>query len=71
MPEIETTTKKWGSSIGVVLPKKLVEEAGIKPNETIVIEVKKRHKAKEFFGLLKDWKRNAQEIKDEARKGWD
>ena len=69
--EIETKTKKWGSSIGVLLPKALVEEVGIKPNETIVIEVKKRHKAKEFFGLLKDWKRPTQEIKDEARKGWD
>jgi len=69
--ETEAITKKWGSSIGVVLPKKLVDEAGIKPNETIVIEVRKRHKAKEFFGLLKDWKRSTQAIKDEARKGWD
>ena len=71
MVEIETKTKRWGSSIGVVLPKSLVEEVGIKPNETIVIEIKKRHKAKEFFGLLKEWKRPTQEIKDEARKGWD
>ena len=71
MVEIETKTKRWGSSIGVVLPKSLVEEVGIRPNETIVIEVKKRHKAKEFFGLLKEWKRPTQEIKDEARKGWD
>ena len=69
--ETEAITKKWGSSIGVVLPKKLVDEAGIKPNETIVIEVRKRHKAKEFFGLLKDSKRSTQAIKDEARKGWD
>lgn len=71
MVEIEAKTKKWGSSIGVVLPKALVEEVGIKPNEPIIIDVKKRHKAKEFFGLLKDWKRSAQEIKDEMRKGWD
>lgn len=71
MREIEAKTRKWGSSIGVVLPKVLVEEAHIKPDETIVIEVKKRHKAKEFFGLLKEWKRPTQEIKDEARKGWD
>lgn len=71
MVEIETKTKKWGSSIGVVLPKALVEDIGIKPNEPIIIDVKKRHKAKEFFGLLKNWKRATQGIKDEMRKGWE
>ncbi|MBI2670431.1 AbrB/MazE/SpoVT family DNA-binding domain-containing protein [Candidatus Woesearchaeota archaeon] len=70
MVEIQTKAKKWGSSIGVILPKSLVEDIGIKPNETITIEVKKSHKAKEFFGLLKGWKRSTQKIKDEVRKGW-
>ncbi|MBS3101728.1 AbrB/MazE/SpoVT family DNA-binding domain-containing protein [Candidatus Woesearchaeota archaeon] len=70
MVEIQAKTRKWGSSIGVVLPKALVEEAGIKPNEKIVIEIKKRPLAKDFFGLLKDWKRPTQEIKDEMRAGW-
>jgi len=68
--EIETKTRKWGSSIGVVLPKEVVDEIGIKPNEKIVIDIKKRPLAKEFFGLLKDWKRSTQEIKDEMRAGW-
>ncbi len=71
MVETEVKTRKWGSSIGVVLPKELVEEASIRANETILIDVKKRHKAKEFFGILKNWKRPTQEIKDEMRKGWD
>ena len=70
MAEVQTKTKRWGSSIGVVLPKSLVEEIGIKADEIIVIEVKKSHKAKEFFGLLKGWNKSEQEIKDEARKGW-
>lgn len=68
--EIETKTKKWGSSIGVVLPKTLVDEVGIKPNETIIIEVKKRHKAGEFFGKFPHWKKPTQKIKDEMRAGW-
>ena len=68
--EIEAKTKKWGSSIGVVLPKILVEEVGIKPNETIVIEIKKRHKAGEFFGKFPHWKKPTQKIKDEMRAGW-
>ena len=70
MVEIETRTRKWGSSIGLVLPKKIVDEIGIKPDETITIEVKKRPLAKEFFGLLKDWKRPTQEIMDGVRAGW-
>ena len=70
MVEIETKTRKWGSSIGVVLPKEVVDEIGIKPNEKITIDIKKRPLAKEFFGLLKDWKRPTQEIKDEMRAGW-
>lgn len=70
MVETEVKTRKWGSSIGVVLPKEIVDEIDIKPNEKIILEVKKRHLAKEFFGLLGDWKRPTQEIKDEARAGW-
>ena len=69
--EIETKTRKWGSSIGIVLPKELIDEIDIKPNEIITIEVKKKHKAKEFFGILQGWKRSSQEIKDEARRGWE
>ena len=70
MVEIEAKTRKWGSSIGVVLPKEVVDEIGIKPDEKITIDIKKRPLAKEFFGLLKDWKRPTQEIKDEIRAGW-
>ena len=71
MVEIEVKTKEWGSSLGIILPKPLVDEVGIKANETIIVDVRKGHKAKEFFGLLKGWKRNTQEIKDEARAGWE
>lgn len=69
--EIELKAKKWGNSIGVVLPKEVVDEVGIKPEETIVVDVKKSLKVKDVFGLFKRWKRSAQEIKDEARKGWE
>ena len=70
MVEIETKTRKWGSSIGVILPKALVDEIGIRPNEKIILEVKKRPLAKEFFGRFPHWKRPTQKIKDEMRAGW-
>ena len=69
--EIKAKARKWGSSIAVVLPKALVDEAGIKPNETVVIDVKKSIKVKDVFGMFPEWKRSAQEVKDEVRKGWE
>ena len=71
MVEIEAKTRKWGSSIGLVLPKRIVEEEGIKPNEKIVITIKKRPLAKEFFGKFPHWGKSTQELKDEMRAGWE
>lgn len=41
MVEFETIAKKIGNSIGFVIPKDIVDKVGIKPNETIIIKVKK------------------------------
>lgn len=71
MVDIEAKTRRWGSSIGLVLPKKIVEEEGIKPNEKIVITIKKKPLAKEFFGKFPHWGKSAQELKDEMRSGWE
>ena len=69
--EIETIAKRWGSSIGIIIPKEIVESNKIRENDKIIIDIKKRPIAKEFFGKYPNWKRSTQEIKDEARKGWD
>ena len=42
MVECEVKTKKVGSSIGFVIPKEIVKELGIKPNEVIIIKLKDR-----------------------------
>ena len=70
MVETEVKTRKWGSSIGVVLPKEIVDEVGIKPDETIRIDIRKQVKVKDVFGMFPEWKRPTQEIKDKARAGW-
>ena len=70
MVETEVKTRKWGSSIGVVLPKEVVDEIGIKPDETIKINIRKLIKVKDVFGMFPEWKRPTQEIKNEARVGW-
>ncbi len=71
--EIKTIVKKWGSSLGVILPKSVVIENRIRENEEIIIEIKKRTFAGEMFGKYPEWKskKTGQELKDEARRGWD
>lgn len=68
--EIEVSAKKWGSSLGVVLPKPLVELYNIQENDKILLDVKKKHKALEFFGVISQWKKSTKSIKDEMKKGW-
>ncbi|TAL51591.1 MAG: AbrB/MazE/SpoVT family DNA-binding domain-containing protein [Nanoarchaeota archaeon] len=69
--EVECTTKKWGSSIGIVIPKSVVEREHIKPNERIRVSVKKVVLAKDIWNLgpIVD-KEPTQKIKDWMRKGW-
>jgi len=70
--EIKTRAKRWGSSIGIILPKAVVESNKIRENDEIIVEVKKEVLAKDFFGRFAGkFKKTAQELKDEARKGWD
>lgn len=71
MTEAIAVAKKWGSSIGVVIPKEIVEREHIKENDEVKFEVKKAHTAKEIWGLFPDIKVDAQKAKDEMRKGWD
>lgn len=68
--EAELVTKKWGSSLGIVLPKAIVEKEHIRENDIIVVEIKKRHFAKEFFGILPRWKKSTDNIKEEMKRGW-
>jgi len=70
MTEITCKAKKWGSSIGIIIPKIIVEQQHIGEGEDIVVEIKKRPRAKDFFGLIQGWK-PPQKLKDEARKGWE
>ncbi len=66
---VEVTLRKWGNSIGGVFPKNFVEEQGLRPDEKVLVEVVRKADLSAIFGSLKP-KRSAQEIKDEARKGW-
>ncbi len=55
MMEIKATTKKWGNSIGVLIPKDVVKEEKIKPNQEIMLMISTRPitKGKDIFDTLK------------------
>ena len=70
--EIKAKAKRWGSSIGIVLPKSIVESKKIRENDEVIIEIKKSVIAGEVFGRFAGrFKKSTQELKDDARKGWD
>ncbi len=51
---IEVKTKKWGNSIGVVIPSKAAEKLKLRPEETVIIEIiKKDNVLKDLFGSLR------------------
>lgn len=68
----EVMTKKWGNSIGVVLPRELVEKQHIKKNQKIIINVIKEADLSDIFGSVKGkLKMSGQKLKDLAKEGWD
>ena len=70
--EVKTKARKWGSSLAVILPKATVEAKNIKENDELTVIIEKRPLAGELFGRFpRKSKRTAQELKDEARRGWE
>ena len=70
MAEAECITRKWGSSLGIIIPKDIVDHEHLAENEKIVVDIRKKHLAREFIGLLRGWSKPADEIKREMKKGW-
>ena len=66
---VELAIKKWGNSIGVVLPKEFVKREGLKENEKVLVEVVKEANLEHLFGSLKR-KMSGQAFKDMVKKGW-
>ncbi|HJX50006.1 MAG TPA: AbrB/MazE/SpoVT family DNA-binding domain-containing protein [Candidatus Nanoarchaeia archaeon] len=64
---IEVKTRKWGNSLGLVIPSEAVERLNIKPEETVVIEIsKKGNVLKELFGSIK-FKKTTKQLMDESK----
>jgi len=70
LQETIVIARKWGNSIGVTLPINTVEKEGIKPNDKLVLCVRKIVPIQQLFGIAK-FKKSGQQLKDELKKGWD
>ena len=70
MAVTETKVKRWGSSLGVVIPSEIAKKEKLKEGEKVIIEIKKKNTMREFFGSLKGLDIDPQKMKDELRKDW-
>ena len=70
--EIETETKRWGSSLGLIIPRKIVKEERIQAGQKIRIDIltKKKTTGADIFGKLK-FKKPIQVLLDETDKDFE
>ena len=70
MVEIISRVKKWGDSVAVIIPKKIADTEKIKPREMLHLVIRKEQDLSDLFGRFKT-KKTAQQLKDEAKSGWE
>ena len=68
----EAVIRKWGNSLGIILPKEFLKKKHLKENDKIVVDVFKKANLSSSFGALKGKiKMSGQEFKDKVREGWE
>ena len=72
MLEMESKIRRWGRSMGVVIPMEKIREAHLKEDELVTLLIKqKKNPLKETFGTMK-FTRSTKEILEESdRACWD
>jgi len=63
--EVKVKAKKIGGSIGVIIPKKIVEQERISANDTLKIDIEKSDDISFLWGRGKDIKKSTDEIMKE------
>lgn len=62
---IISKARKWGSSLGIVIPKDVVKELKIRKNQELIVDIKpKENPLKELFGSGKFSKPTEQLLKE-------
>lgn len=69
---IQTKSKirEWGNSFGIVIPKEIIIKEGLVANEQVIVSISRKQTLEDFFGKGKGKIKDAQKVKNEARKLW-
>ena len=65
---IRTVVRKWGNSLGVVIPSEDASREGLRENDEVEVVIRKALDIRELFGKYKF--RDLQKLKEELREGW-
>ena len=67
-----STVRRWGRSLGVVIPREEVVRKGLRPGQRVQVTVEPLAGPDDFSGLAGTvtWRKKAQEYKDEIRRLW-
>ncbi|MBI4451721.1 AbrB/MazE/SpoVT family DNA-binding domain-containing protein [Candidatus Woesearchaeota archaeon] len=68
MAEVEAVTRRWGNSLGVIIPKEVVDEERLQENQHVILDLHRVTDVRRLRGLVK-FKKTAQQLKDEMRAG--
>ena len=60
--------RKWGNSLGVVIPREEASKEGLHENDEVEIVIRKAVDIRQLFGKYKF--RELQSLKEELREGW-
>ena len=60
---IEVEIKKWGNSLGIIIPKEILLKEGLKEKDKILVNIVRKSDIHSYFGSLKR-KSSGQEFKD-------
>jgi len=69
VPRTHAKVRRWGSSLGIVVPSEVAKELRLKAGDEVVLEIDQAG-IEDAFGSLRDWAVNPQRLKDELRRGW-
>ena len=69
MMEITAKTKKWGNSIGVIIPKEVIREQNIKADQEVTLTISKKPitTGKDLWGTFK-FKKSTEQLMREVDK---
>ena len=70
--EIKAKTRKWGNSIGVIIPKEIIRQQNIKPDQevTILVSSKPITTGRDIWGTFK-FKKSTEQLMREVDKDFD